>query len=184
MPVITIVCNKVASADAKRGLLTSVSELVAGICHVRMSLRHVHAWAFERRAWHHQRAAAWSHLGALKLYPFAVNVPLQIPTGHVHLYVQDGAFYAFGGDVDTAAAYVTVKSSALQILPEGRKEIVRELMPILSTAFPGLSAERVNSFFEELPVENIAVGTNIATFATSPTGVTGRASIGAAPLRV
>lgn len=139
MPVITIVCNKVASSDAKRDLLTSVSELVAATCH--------------------------------------------IPTGHVHLYIQDGAFFAFGGDVDTAAAYVTVKSSALQILPEGRRGIVRDLMPILSKAFPDLLAERVNTLFEELPVENIAVGTSIATFAISPTAITGRASIGGAPGR-
>lgn len=59
---------------------------------------------------------------------------------------------------------MTIKSSALQILPETRKALVGRLVPALLAAWPGLIAERVSSMFEEMPVENIAIGTHISVF--------------------
>lgn len=64
----------------------------------------------------------------------------------------------------TILLQVTVKSSALQLLPEHRKSLITALVPALQACFPGLLTDRVTTMFEELPVENIAIGTYISIF--------------------
>nr|ARO50079.1 hypothetical protein [Yamagishiella unicocca] len=81
----------------------------------------------------------------------------RVPLTHVHVLIMDNQFFSFGDDSDKSAAYVTVKSSAQQIVPEARRNLVADIVPIMKTAFPDLDAYRINTMFEELPVENIAV---------------------------
>ncbi|KXZ50546.1 hypothetical protein GPECTOR_16g721 [Gonium pectorale] len=99
-----------------------------------------------------------------------VATECRVPTTHVHVLITDNAFFSFGDDHEKAAAYVTVRSSAQQIQPEARRNLVADLVAAMKTAFPDLDAYRINTMFEELPVENIAVGAHIATFAKGPTG--------------
>ncbi|GLI71101.1 hypothetical protein VaNZ11_016172 [Volvox africanus] len=88
----------------------------------------------------------------------------RVPPGHVHVLILQNEFFSFGDNYEKAAAYVTVRSSAQQIVPEARRNLVVEIVAVLTAAFPDLDAYRINTFFEELPVENIAVGAHIATF--------------------
>ncbi|GFR41641.1 hypothetical protein Agub_g2376 [Astrephomene gubernaculifera] len=99
----------------------------------------------------------------------------RVPASHVHVVILDNQFISFGADSEKAAAYITVKSSQLQILPEARRSLVSEIVPALKAVIPDLDGYRINTFFEDLPVENIAIGPNIATF-SKPGG--GRGSAG------
>ncbi|KAG2483118.1 hypothetical protein HYH03_018008 [Edaphochlamys debaryana] len=111
-----------------------------------------------------------------------VATEVRVPAGHVHVLIQDEQFFSFGDDLEKPAVYLTVKSSALQILPEARRNLVADFVPALQAALPDLSAWRVNTMFEELPVECIAVGSNIATFgAPKSTGGSARNSLGGGP---
>ena len=65
---------------------------------------------------------------------------------------------------------VTIKSSQQQFSPENRRAVVVRLMDLLSASFPGLRPERVTTLFEEVPVEQIAIGSSIIVFG-SPRGV-------------
>ncbi|PNW84112.1 hypothetical protein CHLRE_04g221400v5 [Chlamydomonas reinhardtii] len=103
---------------------------------------------------------------------------VRVPPGHVHTLILDNQYFAFGNDVDKTAVYVKVRSSAQQITAEARRTLVAELIPLLITAFPDLDAYRVNTMFEELPVENIAVGAHIAVFGAPPSTSSARNSLG------
>mmetsp|Transcript_28628 Transcript_28628/g.63006 ORF Transcript_28628/g.63006 Transcript_28628/m.63006 type:complete len:138 (-) Transcript_28628:519-932(-) len=92
---------------------------------------------------------------------------IKTPPGHVHVHISDGQSFAFGGDMDTPAVFITVKASALQIWPDVRKVLIGRMVPVLQTAV-NVVPERTTTMFEELPVENIAVGTNIAVFTKTP----------------
>ncbi|KAG2452101.1 hypothetical protein HYH02_003135 [Chlamydomonas schloesseri] len=105
---------------------------------------------------------------------------VRVPPGHVHTLIQDNQYFAFGNDVDKAAVYVKVRSSAQQITAEARRTLVAELIPVLSASLPDLDAYRVNTMFEELPVENIAVGAHIAVFGAPPATSSARNSLGGA----
>ncbi|GLC42357.1 hypothetical protein PLESTB_000655900 [Pleodorina starrii] len=107
-----------------------------------------------------------------------VSAECRVPAGHVHVLILDNQFFSFGDDSEKPAVYVTVRSSAQQIVPEARRNLVVEMVGVLTTAIPDLDAFRINTFFEELPVENIAVGAHIATFAAS--GGSARNSLGGA----
>ncbi|GAX73062.1 hypothetical protein CEUSTIGMA_g515.t1 [Chlamydomonas eustigma] len=93
---------------------------------------------------------------------------LKIPSGHVHIHVLDGQCFAFGGDSSRPGAYITIKASALQIWPEVRRDLALKLTTLIQKHLD-VPAERTTTMFEELPVENIAVGSNIAVFVKSPT---------------
>eukprot|EP00798_Chlamydomonas_sp_ICE-L_P031470 gene31470-6658_t len=97
----------------------------------------------------------------------AFSEEIKIPKGHIHTMIRDGEFFAFGGDVSTPSAWATVKSSNHQIAPEVRKLLVTRLVPLLTEACPGLIADRTVTLFEEMPVENIAIGTHIMVFRNS-----------------
>lgn len=88
---------------------------------------------------------------------------------HVHVHILDSQCFAFGGDYDTPAASITVKATALQIWPEVRKTLVERMIPVLQESL-AIAPDRTTTMFEELPVENIAVGTNISVFLKSPRG--------------
>lgn len=59
---------------------------------------------------------------------------------------------------------VTVKAAYNSIDRDARKVIVGRIVPLLITAFAGLNGDRVYTIFEELPVENLAVGSSIMMF--------------------
>ncbi|MEW5313141.1 MAG: hypothetical protein WDW38_004732 [Sanguina aurantia] len=86
-----------------------------------------------------------------------------VPTTHVHLAINQ-QFFAHGGDSTSPACHVTIRASEGQIRPEKRRTVVTMLVPLLQQAIDNLDGERVIAYFEELPVENIAVGANIAVF--------------------
>ncbi|KAG1680321.1 hypothetical protein FOA52_015411 [Chlamydomonas sp. UWO 241] len=91
---------------------------------------------------------------------------LRVIPGHVHVHLVEGQCFGFGGDIDTAGAYVLVKSASLNINPDARKALVVDLAPMLQSAL-GASPERTTTIFEEVPVEQIAVGTAIMVYRSS-----------------
>ncbi|EFJ47740.1 hypothetical protein VOLCADRAFT_104979 [Volvox carteri f. nagariensis] len=97
-----------------------------------------------------------------------VAAECRVPQGHVHVLILDNQFFSFGDNYEKTAAYVTVRSSAQQIVPEARRNLVVEMVAILTTAFADLDPYRINTFFEELPVENIAVGCFSYLFGFAP----------------
>ncbi|KAG2423185.1 hypothetical protein HXX76_010953 [Chlamydomonas incerta] len=103
---------------------------------------------------------------------------VRVPTGHVHTLIMDNQYFAFGNDVDKAAVYVRVRSSAQQITAEARRTLVAEIIPVLTGSVADLDPYRVNTMFEELPVENIAVGAHIAVFGAPPSTSSARNSLG------
>jgi len=88
---------------------------------------------------------------------------------HVHVHVQDSQFFSFAGDFAAAAANVTVKCAHNSIDRDARTRLVNGFGPVLSHAIAGLQPERVYMTFEELPVQNIAVGSSIMVFDTMHT---------------
>lgn len=80
---------------------------------------------------------------------------------HVHVHIADGQFLAFGGDHVTPAAYVIVRSASQQIPSEARQSIIKQLIPAMTASIAELKDDRVTTLFEELPVERIAVGTDV-----------------------
>mmetsp|Transcript_2089 Transcript_2089/g.3331 ORF Transcript_2089/g.3331 Transcript_2089/m.3331 type:complete len:141 (-) Transcript_2089:1313-1735(-) len=88
---------------------------------------------------------------------------LRVPNGHVHIVINDGQFLAFGGDHLTPAGLVTVQAATLQIREENRKVLCDMIMPLLANTY-SISSHRTTTFFQEFPVENIAVGNQVMLF--------------------
>lgn len=65
-----------------------------------------------------------------------------------------------------------MRSVAGQIRPAARRELLARLVALLQASVaeacgaggPALPADRVTTYFEELPVENVGVGASIITF--------------------
>lgn len=89
---------------------------------------------------------------------------------HVHVLIQDHQFFSFGGDASTPAVQVNITTASQQIDSSKRRALVEVLVPVLTSQVAGLPEARVSTFFHELPVEQIAVGSSIIVFAGTGTG--------------
>ncbi|KAF5826560.1 Tautomerase/MIF superfamily [Dunaliella salina] len=85
------------------------------------------------------------------------------PASHVHVHIMASEFLSFGGDANSPCATVTVKCAAQLLDGAARKSLVERIVPLLQSNL-GCSPERTTTFFHEVPVEAIAVGTNIMVF--------------------
>eukprot|EP00879_Flechtneria_rotunda_P004351 GHRR01004602.1.p2 GENE.GHRR01004602.1~~GHRR01004602.1.p2 ORF type:complete len:138 (+),score=31.34 GHRR01004602.1:129-542(+) len=88
---------------------------------------------------------------------------------HTHVQIEDGQFLCFGGNSSVPAAVVIIKSSEGSISKDARRSLVASLSKALPLHLEGLAADRLYMTFEDLPVQNIAVGDSIMTFDTMRT---------------
>ncbi|KAF8063733.1 hypothetical protein HT031_003589 [Scenedesmus sp. PABB004] len=98
------------------------------------------------------------------------STALKAAPGHVHVAIIDGAFISLAGDADSAAALVSVKAADGSITADARKAITAGIGAALTQhVSPSLQAGRSYITFEDLPVQNVAVGGSIMTFSTMHT---------------
>jgi phenylpyruvate tautomerase PptA (4-oxalocrotonate tautomerase family) len=88
---------------------------------------------------------------------------------HVHVAILDGQYLSFGGDGDAPAASVTIKAADASINKDVRKALVAGFSKAVPQAVSTLTGDRLYMTFEDIPVQNFAVGDSIMTFDTMHT---------------
>lgn len=90
-------------------------------------------------------------------------------TQHNHVRILDNEFVSFAGNYESPAVMVQVKAADNSINKEAREALVEGFSKALTSHIPCLNPDRIYITFEELPVQNIAVGNSIMRFATMHT---------------
>eukprot|EP00878_Enallax_costatus_P002169 GHUV01002338.1.p1 GENE.GHUV01002338.1~~GHUV01002338.1.p1 ORF type:complete len:137 (+),score=27.24 GHUV01002338.1:226-636(+) len=87
---------------------------------------------------------------------------------HVHVAILDGQYLSFGGNGDDPAVSVTIKAADASINKDVRKALVAGFSKAVQ-AVGKLPGDRLYMTFEDIPVQNFAVGDSIMTFDTMHT---------------